>query len=126
MDNKPKIVDSLKKRIDTGEKLEKLLNYPEFQLYLDIVKGKQAKYNYALKNPTSIGRVREHKRTDGTIELVKTTENERLAILLDAQIRYHTIQQMIDLVNNFSHDAQIAKAGLNKIMETKTGIKQNG
>ena len=117
--NVTNVVSALKKRIDTGERLERLLSNVDFQLFMDIIKKKQSQFNFILKNPISIGRIREYRKSDGTIELLKTTEEERQMILNDAHIRCHTIQQVIDLAYNFGNDAKIARAELEKIT-TKT------
>lgn len=111
------ILTSLKMRIERGQSLKRLLNVNEFKIFLDIVKHRQSQYRYILENPRDIGLLHKY-NTQGGVQYFKISPEEDASILKEAQIRWDTFQKILDLINVFTRDGEIAEKELERITKS--------
>jgi hypothetical protein len=107
--------EKLQVLLDKVERLKRLQDNPDYQLFLECLHKEQDQFLRVLTRPRIIGSIKEVKKTDKAVELLKyTTEDDREA-MKEAQLRYDTLRKILNIIPDLIKDAERYKSELKEI-----------
>jgi hypothetical protein len=107
--------EKLQVLIDKVERLKRLQDNPDYQLLLEHLHKEQDQFLRVLTRARIIGSVKEVKKTDKTIELIKYTAEDDREAMKEAQYRYDTFRKILNIIPDLIKDADRYKDELKTI-----------